>query len=374
MTNSDTEADGDANELDDLTPEATEIGGEPGPRLSRNAPFLRGFLWASGALVALALGTGIREAESALVLVVVAAFLAIGLEPVVGWLGRRGLKRSWSVLVIGVAIVAILGTVIYVLGSVLVEQVTSFVDNLPHLIEDLRRNHLVAKLDHKYHFLSGLQDKLNSSKIGKDALGGALGVGESVFNALANVVIVFVLMLYFLGSAPQLKAAFYSLAPSSRRERVRALGDEILQRVGRYAIGAVAVATLAGTVTAIFCVSVGFGGYALPLAILVALLDLVPLVGAIIGATTVCLVGFATSASVGIACVVFYLIYELLEGYVIYPRVMRSSVDVPEYVTIVAVLVGGSAAGIIGALLALPVAAAVLLIVRETWVRRQDAG
>jgi predicted PurR-regulated permease PerM len=105
----------------------------------------------------------------------------------------------------------------------------------------------------------------------------------------------------------------------------------------------------------------------------VALLDLLPLVGAILGATIVSLVGLATSLPVGAACIIFYLIYEPLEGYVIYPRVMRSSVDVPEYVTIVAVLIGGAVAGMVGALLALPTAAAILLLVREVWVRSQDA-
>jgi predicted PurR-regulated permease PerM len=134
------------------------------------------------------------------------------------------------------------------------------------------------------------------------------------------------------------------------------------------------VALLAGTVSFVFLLSAGLSAYALPLAMLVALLDLVPLVGSILGASIVVMVGFAHSAGLGIVCVIFYVIYETIEGYVIYPRVMRSSVDVPEYLTIVAVLLGGAVAGIIGALLALPMAAAVLLLIREVWVRRQDAS
>jgi predicted PurR-regulated permease PerM len=152
------------------------------------------------------------------------------------------------------------------------------------------------------------------------------------------------------------------------------LGDEILRRVGRYVIGAFLVACLAGTVSLLFMLSVGLSAYALPLALMVALLDLVPLVGSILGASIVSLVGFANSLPIGIACVVFYVIYETLEGYVIYPRVMRSSVDVPEYVTIIAVLVGGAVGGIVGALLALPIGAAILLLIREVWVRRQDTS
>lgn len=346
--------------------------GTPGPPLSRDAPFYRGFFWTLGALAALLLAVAVREAASVLVLVVVGAFLAIGLEPVVGLLGRRGLRRPFALLVIAVGAVVVLGTAVYVLGSAVRNQAASLVDNAPDLLHDLRRNHTIAKLDSKYHILTAIQNQITSPDLTHRALGGAFGFGVGLFNALANIVVVFVLTAYFLAALPRLKHAAYSLAPASRRARVGALGDEILYRVGRYVSGAVAVALVAGTVTAIFCVSAGLGAYALPLAILVALLDLVPLVGGILGAASVCLVGFAMSLPLGITCVVFYVIYEMIEGYVIYPRVMRSSVDVPEYATVIAVLVGGAVGGIVGALLALPVAAAVLLLVREVWVRRQD--
>jgi predicted PurR-regulated permease PerM len=197
-------------------------------------------------------------------------------------------------------------------------------------------------------------------------------VGLTVLHWMINLIIIYVLTLYFLAALPVIKRTLYGLAPASRRERVGQLGDEILRRVGRYVIGVFLVATLAGTVSLIFMFSVGLGQYALPLAGLVALLDLVPLVGSILGASIVTIVGLANSLPIGIACIVFYVIYETLEGYVIYPRVMRSSVDVPEYVTIIAVLLGGAVGGIVGALLALPIAAAGLLLVREVWLRRQD--
>ncbi len=103
-----------------------------------------------------------------------------------------------------------------------------------------------------------------------------------------------------------------------------------------------------------------------------ALLDLVPLVGSVTGATVVTIICLATSLDTGLVAAAFYLVYEPLEGYVIYPRVMRSSVDVPEYVTVIAVLAGGTLGGVVGALLALPIAAAFLLLIREVWVRRQD--
>jgi predicted PurR-regulated permease PerM len=348
--------------------------GDPGAPMSRQTPFYRGFLWTLGALTALVFGLAVRAAGSVLVLVLISAFLAVGLDPLVSLAVRRGIKRAWAVLAVAVLFFGVITAIVFVIGGALRSQVASLVDDAPHLLDDLRRNRSVAKLDAKYHVLSNLEDKIKNADLASSALSQLFNVGISVLNLLVNTVVVVVLTLYFLAALPQIKKGLYSLAPASRRERVQKLGDAILHSVGGYVIGASAVALLAGTVTLIFLLCVGLSEYALPLALLVALLDLVPLLGAILGATVVSLVGFATSLPVGIACVIFYVIYETLEGYVIYPRVMRSSVDIPEYVTIVAVLVGGAVGGIVGALLALPTAAAVLLLVREVWVRRQEVS
>jgi predicted PurR-regulated permease PerM len=345
--------------------------GQPNPPISRRSPFVRGFLGALGVLTALVLALAVRDASSVLVLVLISAVLAVSLDPLVGFAVRRGVKRGWAVLGIAIVFLILITAIVFVIGGAVRAQVTRLIDDAPHLLDELRQNRSIAKLDAKYHVISSLENKLKNPDFAKSNLKTFFDVGLSVLNALANIIVVFVLTLYFLSALPQLKEAGYSLAPAARRDRVRKLGDEILRRVGGYVIGAVFVATIAGTLTFVFLLCVGLSQYALPLALLVGLLDLVPLVGAILGAAIVSLVGLATSLPVGIACILFYVIYELIEGYVLYPRVMRSSVDVPEYVTIVAVLLGGAVGGIVGALLALPTAAAVLLLVRETWVRRQ---
>jgi predicted PurR-regulated permease PerM len=348
--------------------------GRLGQPVSRHAPFYRGFAGALGVLVALALGYALRQMSSVIVLVLIAAFLAVGLNPIVEFGIRRGMKRAWAVLGVSITVLGFLTALLYVVGGVLRNQVITLVNDAPKLIADLRRHKTIAHLDAKYHILSGLENKLKKPDFLTDAFGGVFNVGLTVLNAVVTTVVVLILTLYFLASLPTLKRALYSLAPATRRERVAQLGDEILRRVGRYVIGAVSVAMLAGTVSLIFLLSVGLAQYALPLALMVAILDLVPLVGSITGAALVTIVGLANSLSIGIACIVFYLIYETLEGYVIYPRVMRSSVDVPEYVTIIAVLTGGALGGIVGALLALPIVAGGLLIVQEVWVRRQDVS
>jgi predicted PurR-regulated permease PerM len=105
----------------------------------------------------------------------------------------------------------------------------------------------------------------------------------------------------------------------------------------------------------------------------VAILDVIPMIGATLGAIIVILIGFATSPAVGLACLIFYIVYQQFENYVIYPKVMSRSVDVPGSVTVIAALIGAALLGVVGALLAIPTAAAILLLVREVFVKRQDA-
>jgi predicted PurR-regulated permease PerM len=352
----------------------TATFGVPGPPLSRSAPFYRGFLAALGVLAAIAFGLAVREAVSVLELVLVSAFLAVGLNPIVELAIRHSWRRAWAVLVVALLFLGVVTVVVITVGGVLRTQILHLIDDAPRLLGDLRHNRTLANLDRKYHIISDLQHKIESPNFAQQTFGGIFNVGLSVLHTVAAVVVVFVLTLYFLSALPTLKRSIYALAPASRRERIGHLGDEILRRVGRYVIGAFLVALLAGTMSLIFLFIAGLGQYALPLALLVGLLDLVPLVGSITGAGIVTIVAFANSLSTGIAAVVFYIVYETLEGYVIYPRVMRSSIDVPEYVTIVAVLLGGAIEGVLGALIALPLAAALLLLVREVWVRRQDVA
>jgi predicted PurR-regulated permease PerM len=355
-------------------PDGSHHFGTPGPALGRNSAFYRGLWGAVGVLLAIAAALALREISSVLLLVLISIFLAVGLNPIVELLIRLNVRRAWAVFVVAIGALAVLSLIVIVLVSLLRNQVNSFIDNGPHLLDKLLRHKSVRDLDDKYHVITNLKNKLKDPDLDSELFKDVFSTGLGALQALGSAVVVFVLTLYFLAGLPTLKRAMYSLAPASRRARVGQLGDEILRRTGRYVIGAFLVALLAGTVTLTFLLIVGLGQYALPLALLVALLDLVPLVGSITGATVVTLVCVATSLDVGIAAAIFYLIYETLEGYVIYPRVMRSSVDVPEYVTIIAVLAGGALAGIVGALLALPIAAALLLIVREVWVRRQDVG
>lgn len=364
--------DGDAAALSP-SPAGSDLG-TPGPRFSRRAPYLVGFLGGLGALTALALGSAVWTIKGVLVQVLVAFFIAAGLNPSVRFFERRGMRRSWAVVTVIVAVLLALALFLVAFVPVMTDQVKAITDNAPGWLDSLQRNQRVQQLDEDYQVIDKIKDYVSNGDFVSNLFGGALGVGLAVLGALANAFVIIVMTLYFLAGLDQVKAAFYGLAPASRRERVARLGDRVIDGVGGYVSGAFIVALCAGLSSLVFLFVVGMGQYAVALAFVVALLDVIPMIGATIGAVIVCAIGFATDPTTGIVCVIFYIVYQQVENYLIYPRVMSRSVDVPGIVTVIAALVGASLLGVVGALLAIPTAAAVLMLTREVFVRQQDVS
>jgi predicted PurR-regulated permease PerM len=180
-----------------------------------------------------------------------------------------------------------------------------------------------------------------------------------------------VLTVYFLAGIDQTKLFFYRLMPQSRRERGILLGEEIFTRVGGYVLGDVLTSLIAGAGT-FFWMLAWHIPYPLLLGLLVALLDLIPVIGSWIGGFIVTLVALTVSLVVAIATLAFYIIYKLAEDYLIVPRVMGRTVQVPALVSLIAVVLGGVLLGIVGALIAIPVAAAISLLLHDIAFRRLD--
>ena len=348
--------------------------GTPGPPLDRRAPFYLGFFGGLGALTAWWLGSTLLSISSTLLLVVVSLFLAAGLHPAVEALVRRGMRRSLAVLTVIVVFLVAVGLFTVAIVPVITDQVAAITQNAPGWFDQLQQNQRVQQLNEEYQVLDKARDYLSGGDFVGTLFGGALGIGLAVLGALFNAFIIVVLTLYFLASMNSTKAALYQLAPASRRERVAKLGDRVLAGVGGYVSGAFVVALAAGLSSLVFLFVVGLGEYAVALAFVVALLDVIPMIGATIGAVIVTAIGFATDPTIGLACLIFYVVYQQVENYVIYPRVMSRSVDLPGAVIVIAALVGAALLGVVGALLAIPTAAAILMLVREVFVRRQDTA
>ncbi|MEU5566711.1 AI-2E family transporter [Micromonospora musae] len=359
---------------DDPSDPAPATGsGRFGPRgrpLRRNS-FLVGFTGGLGLLAAYALYLGLRNAFGILVLVVIALFLAIGLHPAVVRLRRWGLPHGLSVALVAFAVLLLLCGGVFALVPPIITQSGQFIEQLPNYIEQLRRSETVNDLVERYDLVQKVQGAVNAETVGR-ALGGVLGGAQLIFGTIFRALTVLVLTIYFLAYFNRLRALGYSLVPSSRRERVQLIGDEILTRVGAYMVGALCIAVLAGLSTFVFALIVGLA-YPMALAVVVAVTDLIPQIGATLGAVIVTLVGFATDLSAGIACVVFFLVYQQVENYLIYPKVMRRSVHVNEVAALLAALLGVGLIGVVGAVIAIPTVAAIQIILREVVLPRQQS-
>jgi predicted PurR-regulated permease PerM len=346
--------------------------GRPGRPLSRRSPFRIAFTGALGVALAYGLVQALVAVRSVLILLLISAFLAIGLNPAVEALERRGLPRGRAVSAVLVSVLLFFVGFGFAVVPPIIDQVGQLVDKAPDYIRQLQGNSRVADLDARYHFLTRAKDYLSHPEnAGTAVFGGVLGVGKVVFSAFFSTLTVLILTLYFLSNLPTIKASAYRAIPRSRRARFGLLADEILERVGGYVAGALSIAGLAGVTTFIVLLILGVP-YPVALALLVAITDLIPLVGATIGAVVVTAVAFFVSAKVGVIAGAYYLAYQQLENYVIYPRIMKRSVNVSPAATVVAVLIGGSLLGVLGALLAIPIAAAVQLVLQEVVLPRQD--
>jgi predicted PurR-regulated permease PerM len=359
--------------------ESTKAGAPPavapvsGVLGTSHGAYVFGLLFGAGVLSALFFGRLLLSVGSILVLVVVAMFLAAGLNPAVEFFMRRGLKRHWSVLVVILAVLVALVLFLVALVPVISDQVALIADNLPQWFGDLQRSRRIRELDAEWHVIEKVKDFVTNGSFASALFGGVVGFGLAILSLLSSTFVVFVLTLYFVSGLAPIKKAMWNLAPASKREQVASLGDRIFDNLGHYVSGAFLVAMAAGISSLIFLLVVGLGEYAVALAAVVAILDVIPMIGATLGAIIVTAIGFATDPKIGIACLVFYVIYQQVENYVVYPRVMQRSFDLPGWAIVIAALVGASLLGVVGALLAVPTAAAISMILKEVWLPRQDA-
>jgi predicted PurR-regulated permease PerM len=348
--------------------------GVPGIPVNRGHPFYVGFIGAAGVLTAYWLLGMLGQLSSVLTLLVVALFLALGLEPVVAALERRGMRRGAAVAVVFAGVIALFVGFISAIAPTLVTQGSELSKAAPDLVNSFQNSSWVQTLDQKYGLISSvttqIQSRLANGQTVVQLFGGVFGAGAAVISGAFSTFTVLVLTLYFTASLRSMTEAAYRLVPASRRPRVRLLADEIMRRVGGYIAGQVAIASINGVFTFIG-LSVLQLPYAAVLAITVGLFGLIPLVGATLGAVIVVVVGLFHSWQYAVIILVYYLIYQQIENYVISPRIMARTVSVPGAVAVVAALAGGTLLGVLGALIAIPVAAGILLIVQEVVVPRQ---
>ena len=349
--------------------------GKKGAPLNTQHPFYFGFLAASGALVAIALLRALQSASQVFVLIIIALFLAMGLNPTVESLQSRKLSRSVAVSLVVFIAIGIIALFTLVVIPPVASQGNDLLESAPQLLDSLRSNATINQLNIDYGFIDSLESKfeewISDGKIITGAFGGVLGVGRTVLSGAFSALTVLVLTLYFLISLPSVTKIFYRLAPASRRARVSSIGDAIISRVGSFVGSQVLIAALAALF--VFALALGIElPYAAALAMVILFVALIPLIGHFLGASIVVLVALTQSPGKALLALILYTAYVQIENFIITPRIMKRSLAIPGLVTIVAALLGTSLLGLVGGVLAVPIAAAILLIMDEVVFPKTD--
>jgi predicted PurR-regulated permease PerM len=360
-----------------VSKDATEDFGKAGKPVNTSHPFYFGFMVTVGALLALTMLQALASASAVFILIIISLFLAAGLNPAVMFFQNRGLSRGASVAAVMASVLIFVAGFIAVAVPPLIDQGNQLLDNAPALIKDLNNNAFINDLNNKYGVIDSLQSKIDSlikdGQFAITAFGGVIGVGKAVVSGLVSTLTILVLTLYFLASLPQVINIGLRFVPATRRDRVSKLTNAIVARIGSFVGGQAIIAALAAVFILVMGLIIGMP-YPGPLAMVVLICGFIPLVGHFIGMSIVTVVSLTDSLTIAAIALGSYILYVQIENYVITPRIMRKSLAIPGLVTIIAALLGASLLGLVGGLLAVPIAAAVLLILDEVVFPRADQG
>jgi predicted PurR-regulated permease PerM len=326
-----------------------------------------------GVLATAAAAMAVYTARGVLILALIALFLAVSLDPAVRALSRWHIRRGLAILVV---VLVVLGLVAAFLQSVIptmAEQFQAMVKDFPHYLASLQhRSAGVRQISGRYHLTSQIS-KLFASLPGRLS-SGALGISRRVFSALAATLTVAVLTIYFLVDLPRLRRSAVLLFPRAHRARFSRVAEVMVDKVGSYMLGNILVSLVAGLAAfaALTALRVPF---AVPLAFVVAVTDLIPMIGATLGAVVCITVALLATRlwPTTVLVAAFFVVYQQLENYLIAPRIMRGQVQLSPAAVLLAGLIGGTALGLVGALMAIPIAAGLKVLLTERLQARDAA-
>jgi predicted PurR-regulated permease PerM len=334
------------------------------------SPFRLGLTAAVGFGFAYLLFRALDRGQDTLLLLLLALFLAAGLDPAVRRVESWGLSRGLSVAVVFVSTLLLLTALGFAVVPPLVEQTETFVHNLPNYVTELQHNRRVAELDRRFGVLDSVQTYLKQSSLLKDVTGNLLSVGSAVASTIFQVFTLAVLTLYFLAFLDDIVKFGYRLTPASKRTQVSQIGDKIVAQIGHYVVGTAALALLRGVFTLALLAALNVP-YPFALAFIAAILDIAPVVGTALAALVVSTVVLLESVPAGITVVCFFIGYEVLARVVFIPRLLDKSVRISPAAALIGALAGFAIFGLIGFLISIPLVAVTTLILREVLLPRQ---
>jgi predicted PurR-regulated permease PerM len=342
--------------------------------------FRLGLFGGLGVLVALAIGGAVTTLATIITYIGAALFIALGIDPAVSWLERHKFPRWLAILTVLVAILAVFAGLVFAVVPVIIDQTNLLIKQLPGFIDTVSAPSWIKQTQASLpnfidlqgiidQVVSFFQDPKSISAISSGLFSVGLGIASGVF----GVLIVLILTLYFVASLHSMKRGLYKLVPASKRARFADIAEQVTASVGRYVVGQATIAFANGVASFIFLTFIAKVEYSALFAFIAFLFALIPLVGTLTGSVIITLGALLFNGpGTALWVAIFYLAYMQVEAYVINPRVMNRAVKVPGVIVVIAALAGGSLLGILGALIAIPVAASVLLIIDQVFVPRQN--
>ncbi|GAT73276.1 AI-2E family transporter [Microbacterium hydrocarbonoxydans] len=345
--------------------------------IARINPFVFGLFGALGVLVALTLGGILTQLATVLVYIGFAVFLALGLDPIVTALERRfSLPRGGAVAIVVAVVLLLFAGIVLAIVPILVTQISNLIENGPQMVEDIRASgwyqDLTAQFGASFEdataaALDFVQDPSNLVNIG----GGVLAVGTGIAGGFTGVTIVLILTLYFMASLRSMKKVAARFVPAYQRETFTGLVEDVSGAVGRYVIGQVSLALVNG-VLSLFMLSIIGAPVPALLALIAFIGSMIPLVGTLSASIVNSLICLIVSPVTALIAFCYYLVYMQIEAYVLSPRIMSKAVAVPGSLVVIAAVAGGALGGIAGALVAIPVAASIIIVVQKVLFPAQD--
>ena len=338
--------------------------------------FQLGLVGTLGVLTALLLGAAVSQTATILTYVAIAIFTALGLDPAVRSLTNRKLPRPVAVGIVVAVFLSAVTLLVWAVVPAVVNEGLKLVGRIPGFVDQLVTAEWIANLDRNLNgsISAATENAINyltDSNNWPSLVGGVLQVGIGAATGAVGFLVVVILSIYFMASIESMKHYVSKLVSASKRERFMELTDQVTYSVGRWVMGQVTVAAIHAVVLFVF-LSIVSAPYAPLLAVVAFVLAIVPLIGSVSAAVVATLISLVTSPTLAITVGIFYLVYLQVEAYLISPRVMKRAVQVPAALVVIAALMGGTLLGILGAVIAIPMAASVLLIVREVWMPRQQ--
>ena len=338
--------------------------------------FQTGLTAGLGVMTAILLATAVSQLATVITYVVLALLLALGLNPLVKLLQKIKFPKILAITVVVLGFFGSLALLISLALPVAIEEAAVFIQQVPTLISSFFSLDIISQWDERLggtltNAGNGLIDFISNAENWPTLLGGVFEVGLGVVSATFGVILVGILTLYFMSSLDEIRGYLSRLVSKSKRASFLSISDQISASVGRWVIGQLSIALIHSAVVFTF-LSIVQAPFVLLLTFIAFLFALVPLVGPVIAFVLISSFSLLAGVQTALAVAIFYLIYLQIDAYLISPRVMKKAVSIPSAAVVIAALAGGTLMGVLGALIAIPIAASALLIIREVWMPKQE--